>query len=89
MTDWINGDGPDNDIVLRSRIRLARTIKGMPFTVQLDGQGAARVIDMIKEAIQHNPVLARDFNLTVLKDISPLDARVLVEDHLSPPLWKA
>ncbi|NLO26503.1 MAG: protein arginine kinase [Clostridiales bacterium] len=85
MTDWINGDGPDNDIVLSSRIRLARNIKGMPFTDQLDGQGAARVIDMIKEAIQHNPVLARDFNLTVLKDISPLDARVLVEDHLISP----
>ncbi|MGI6702654.1 MAG: protein arginine kinase [Clostridia bacterium] len=85
MTDWINGDGPDNDIVLSSRIRLARNIKGMPFPDQLDGQGAARVIDMIKEAIQHNPVLARDFNLTVLKDISPLDARVLVEDHLISP----
>ena len=67
MTDWINGDGPDNDIVLSSRIRLARNIKGMPFPDQLDGQGAARVIDMIKEAIQHNPVLARDFNLTFLR----------------------
>ena len=84
MTDWINGDGPDNDIVLSSRIRLARNIKGMPFPDQLDGQGAARVIDMIKEAIQHNPVLARILTLPFLR-IFPLDARVLVEDHLISP----
>jgi protein arginine kinase len=85
MMDWINGDGPDNDIVLSSRIRLARNIKSIPFPDRLDGQGAARVIGMIKEAIERNPVLAGDFNFTVLKSISPLDARVLVEKHLISP----
>ena len=51
MMDWINGDGPDNDIVLSSRVRLARNIRGMPFPHRLDGQGAAKVVGTVKEAI--------------------------------------
>ncbi len=83
--DWLNGDGPDNDIVLSSRVRLARNIKGIPFPDRLDEQGAADVIERVRRAIGRNLVLTRDFDLTVLKDISPLEARVLVENHLISP----
>jgi protein arginine kinase len=83
--EWINGDGPDNDIVLSSRIRLARNIKGIPFPDRLDGKGAAAVIQRVKEAIDRNPVLAKEFNLIILKDIPLLEARVFVEKHLISP----
>ncbi len=85
MLDWINGDGPDNHIVLSSRIRLARNIQGIPFPDRLNEKGSAKVVDIIKEAIDRNPVLAREFSLTVLKDISPLDSRVLIENHMISP----
>ncbi len=83
--DWLNSDGPDNDIVLSSRIRLARNIKGMPFPDRLDDQGAAEVITRVKKAIERNSVSTEDFELTLLRDISPLEAKVLVEDHLISP----
>lgn len=85
MMDWINGDGPDTDIVLSSRVRLARNIRGIPFPHRLDAQGSAKVVDMVKEAIDRNPVLAKDFKLTVLKDIPRLEAMVYVENHLISP----
>ena len=85
MMGWINGDGPDNDIVLSSRIRLARNIKSVPFPHRLSKKGAADVINMVKEAVNRNTVLERYFNLTNLKDISPLEAMVLVENHLISP----
>jgi protein arginine kinase len=85
VIDWINGDGPDNDIVLSSRIRLARNIRGIPFPDRLNRQASAGVIDMVKKAVERNSVLAGEFDLTVLKDISPLDARVMIENHLISP----
>jgi len=85
LIDWINGDGPDNNIVLSSRIRLARNIQGIPFPDRLDKQASAKVVDMVKGAIDRNPVLAREFDLTVLKDIQLLDARVMIENHLISP----
>lgn len=85
MMDWLNNDGPDNDIVLSSRIRLARNLKSMPFPDRLDEKGSAKVIGMVKDAIERNSVLTKDFDLTILKDLSPLGAKVLMEDHLISP----
>lgn len=34
--EWLRGSGPLNDIVLSSRLRLARNIKGYPFLQKLN-----------------------------------------------------
>jgi protein-arginine kinase len=34
VPDWLEGDGPDKDVVLSSRVRLARNLSGHPFPDQ-------------------------------------------------------
>jgi protein arginine kinase len=85
MAEWINGEGPHSDIVISSRIRLARNINGIPFPDRLNDQDANRVVNMVGDAIKRNTVLYSDFELIKLKEISALEARVLVEKHLISP----
>jgi len=85
MSGWIKGEGPHGDIVLSSRIRLARNIKGLSFPHKMDAKASDRVIKLVKESIKHNSVLATDFQQVVLKDIPKLEARVFVEKHLISP----
>jgi protein arginine kinase len=85
MTQWIIGEGPWGDVVISSRIRLARNINGIPFPGRIDEHGAAGVIKTVKDAIGKNPVLSKDFNVVLMKDISTLEAMVLVEEHLISP----
>ena len=33
---WLRGDGPDADIVVSSRVRLARNVAGFPFMAKAD-----------------------------------------------------
>lgn len=85
MVEWIKGEAPHDDIVISSRIRLARNVEGIPFPGRMGVEEGYRIIRMVEEGIKRNPVLAKDFSLTVLKDISPLEARVLLEYHLISP----
>ncbi len=38
LTPWMTGGGPDGDIVLSSRIRLARNLEGVPFPNRADAK---------------------------------------------------
>lgn len=85
MTEKIKGNIPHGDIVLSSRIRLARNVEGIPFPAQIGNEASSRVIKMVGDSIKHNPVLSHDFQLMILSDISSLEARVFVEKHLISP----
>jgi polar amino acid transport system substrate-binding protein len=43
MKGWMQGNGPDNDIILSSRIRLARNIANIPFPSGLETERAKQV----------------------------------------------
>ncbi|MBA1336438.1 MAG: putative ATP:guanido phosphotransferase YacI [Firmicutes bacterium] len=85
MDDWIKGEGPHSEIVISSRVRLARNIAGLPFPDRLNEQGAQRLITTVEKAIKRNPVLFKDFDLNILKGMTPLETRILVEKHLISP----
>lgn len=51
MAKWYEDSGFQNDIVLSTRIRLARNIKGIPFPGKISVEDAKRVIEMTKEAL--------------------------------------
>lgn len=86
MGNWINSKGPDSDIVLSSRIRLARNIKGYPFPHIMSGEDAKKVINELAGSIlEKNAVLAKDFKLLELARVAPLDRLTMVEAHLISP----
>ena len=48
ISPWMRDDGPDNDIVLSSRIRLARNFSDIPFPTVADEEELAKVCDFFK-----------------------------------------
>lgn len=82
---WLDYKGSDKDIVVSSRIRLARNIKNIKFPQKLDIETAEDVKNMIRKAIKNDGEISGDFKYYDLKDISPIKKRVLVEEHLISP----
>ena len=36
LGEWLKGSGPESDIVISTRVRFARNIRGFPFTGRAD-----------------------------------------------------
>ncbi|MEM1505633.1 protein arginine kinase [Domibacillus sp. 8LH] len=80
-TAWMSGTGPDSDVVLSTRIRLARNLENVPFPTILSMEEAEEVVDQINKAASESLSL----ELLKMEDISQLQKRVLVEKHLISP----
>ena len=73
----------DNDIVVSTRIRLARNLSKYPFPNAMNTETAKKACTEIQKAIlESNSTLANDFNLYKIDDISPIEKTVLAEKHL-------
>ncbi len=73
-------------IVVSTRIRLARNIKNTPFPSLLMGDARDKAKTALEEAItKSNSTLSKDFTLYQLDDVSPLEKRAMVEEHLISP----
>ncbi|MFB5192170.1 protein arginine kinase [Alicyclobacillus fastidiosus] len=86
MSRWMRDGGPDDDIVLTSRIRVARNVQGYPFPILQTDSHASDVIEMVGKAIEAAPVKELgQYELIRCRDLSALDRQVLVEKHLISP----
>lgn len=84
--DWVQSMGPESDIVLSSRIRLARNIKGYRFPHVMDKEESNRIIQECSSAVmESSTALARDFCLVRLSELNPADRLSLVERHIISP----
>ncbi|MCL6445776.1 MAG: protein arginine kinase, partial [Alicyclobacillus sp.] len=83
MSPWMKEGGPQDDIVLTSRIRIARNLEGLPFPVLQTDSHAQEVIQRVQQALASPQVRALgQFELVRCSALSPLDRTVLVEKHL-------
>ncbi|MFD2615248.1 protein arginine kinase [Paenibacillus gansuensis] len=82
----MKGQGPDSDIVMSSRIRIARNLQSHPFPMLATNQQSQEVLDKVTEALQNEELgtISR-FDLIPLSELSELQKRVLVEKHLISP----
>lgn len=83
MSKWYIEKGDQGDIVLSTRIRLARNLDDYPFPAKLDAAGKNKVNTIIKQALFEND--AKDFSYIEMKDLSRLQAVSLAERHLISP----
>ena len=73
----------DDDIVVSTRIRLARNLSKYPFPNAMGKETAKKAANEIENAIlQSNSTLAGEFNVYNISDISEIDKTVLTEKHL-------
>ncbi len=80
----------NNNIVMSSRIRLARNFKGSKFSSKIDQDEALKIVEDVKSVIEKNEITKMlGFEATYLKDILEIDQNILVEQHIiSPQLLK-
>jgi len=91
FVSWMDAEkGPVSDIVVSSRIRLARNLSRIPFPHLLDSAGGQKCLEQIKEAWgkSENGELAA-LELITLDQLNPLQRQILVEKHLISPLHAA
>lgn len=79
--EWLRGAGPLSDVVISSRIRLARNLAGFPFLIRADSEQRGEVTDLVRGAISSTSAGQKLLYVDVA-DISDLDRQVLVERHL-------
>ncbi len=86
LSDWMKGVGPDSDIVISSRVRIARNLSHKPFPMLATSQQAAEVLEQLAEVSRSGALdKVAQFETIMLTDLSELDKRVLVEKHLISP----
>jgi protein arginine kinase len=78
---WLRADMPMADIVISSRIRLARNVAGFPFLPKADSVQRREIHRLLREGIDHAHV-ADDLTFIDLEGVDEIDRQVLVERHL-------
>src|SRR5207244_3955893 len=79
--EWLRGSGPESDIVISSRIRLARNLAAFPFSNRASPHQKAELETMLRDRLPKldlNPAL----NYIHLPNLSALDRQFLVERQL-------
>lgn len=86
LSDWMKGHGPDSEIVISSRIRIARNVSTYPFPMLSTNQQSKEVLDQVTASLNNEDLSTiSHFDLLLLSDLSELEKRVLVEKHLISP----
>jgi len=86
MPKWLKGIGPESDIVISSRIRMARNIESIPFPHYLNEEKSQNIIDKVYTTITSgNLSLKNDFSLIKMKESDVVDRLNYVEKHLISP----
>ncbi|MEZ6062037.1 MAG: protein arginine kinase [Planctomycetaceae bacterium] len=78
---WLKGDGPESDIVISSRIRLARNVAGFPFMSRADTDIRQQLVDSLRTTVlavtpEHH------FHFVDVAALDELDSQLLTERQL-------
>jgi protein arginine kinase len=79
--EWLRGTGPESDIVVSSRVRLARNLAAFPFTNRASAHQKAEIEGLLRERIGKLELDPRLEYIT-LATLTPLDRQFLVERQL-------
>lgn len=75
-----------SNVVISTRVRLARNLKNYPFPCKLSQQGREDVIEKVRDAVKNgNSVLADDFSYIKMSELDPRQSVSLVEKRLVSP----
>ena len=77
--EWLRGTGPESDIVMCSRIRLARNLADFPFTNRASRGEKAEIEGNVRQAIDRGGI---DLSYFEVNGMNTLDRQFLVERQL-------
>ena len=77
--EWLRGTGPESDIVMCSRIRLARNLADFPFTNRASRSEKAEIEAHFRAALAHAKL---ELTYLDVNGLGPLDRQFLVERQI-------
>ena len=84
LPNWVRDEGPDGDVVLSSRLRLARNLKEFPFPHKSNEQQLEAVYQAVVEALKPQKEFG-ELKIIKFEEISSLERLSLMEEHLCSP----
>ncbi len=79
--EWLKGSGPESDIVMSSRIRLARNLAEFPFIRRCNDFDRANIEASVRERLMSRGSF-QDFTFINVAELEHLDRQLLVERQL-------
>lgn len=79
---WYKEQGPKSDMIISTRVRIARNLADFPFAAKLSEEDAEKIINLVWEALKP---IANDFSLIKIHKLSPVKQQALIEKHLISP----
>src|SRR5437868_14293132 len=79
--EWLRGEGPRRQIVISSRVRLARNLRDRAFPGWAKKAERSAILELIRSHVEALPEMPESFSES-LQDLTALDRQVLVERHL-------
>ena len=82
MLNWYLQNGKESDVVVSSRIRLARNLKSFPFITKCGKEEKRKIEEKMKEI---TPSLGYGIHYFTIKDLDDITKMTLVEKHILSP----
>jgi protein arginine kinase len=79
--EWLETDGPFGDIVLSTRIRLARNLRDYRFGIRAENADRKEILERVRDAASHTATLG-DGTALVMSRIPNTARRLLLERHV-------
>jgi protein arginine kinase len=79
--EWLRGTGPNPDIVMSSRVRLARNIEGVAFSHWANKKQEKESMEQLQHAVAANEMLKNGLFVR-MAEIDDVDKQFLLERHL-------
>jgi protein arginine kinase len=79
--EWLRGEGPHHQIVVSSRVRLARNLRNRAFPGWAKKAERTAILDLVKPQVEELTEMQDSFS-EPLQELSALEKQVLVERHL-------
>ena len=76
---WYNEIGPEQDVVLSTRVRLARNLADLPFSLMMEESDRKELLSRVEEIL---PRLGGYLTLKKMSELDEIGIRKLLEEHL-------
>ena len=81
MSKWYEAKAPHEDIVISSRIRLARNLSDFPFESRMTDEQRRQLSEKVKQALSHVTVSGETLQFTEMDSLEEIKRYAMVERH--------
>ena len=80
-SEWLRGTGPESDVVVSTRIRLARNLAQFPFNTRADDSARGQIAEQVRDCLGDLPV-PKVLNYVDVPSLDEISRQFLVERQL-------